>query len=62
MHPDLLGDLARQYDRERLHPAELRHPTDPWRPDLCVRDALRRARSRLGARLVDVGVHLMVLT
>lgn len=62
MHPDLLGALARQRDRDRLRPAEFRPPAEPWRPDLDARDALRRARSRLGAVLVDVGVHLMVVT
>jgi hypothetical protein len=62
MHPDLLGALARQRDRELLHPSELRHRTDPWRPDLDARAAFRRARSRLGAALVDVGVHLMAAT
>lgn len=61
MHPDLLGALARQRDRELLHPVELRQP-DPWRPDLDAREALRSARSRLGAALVDVGVHLMAAT
>ncbi len=62
MHPDLLGALARQHDRELLRPAEFRHTTDRSRPDLYVRDVLRRARSRVGATLVDVGVHLMTLT
>lgn len=62
MHPDLLGALARQHDRELLRPAEFRHPSDPWRPDLDARDALRRARARIGAALVDAGVHLMALT
>lgn len=62
MHPDLLGALARQQDRELLRPAEFRHPADPWRPDLDARDAFRRARSRVGAALVDIGVHLMVAT
>jgi hypothetical protein len=59
MHPDLLGALARQHDRERLRPEELRPPADPWRPDLDARFALRRARARLGAALVDLGVHFM---
>jgi hypothetical protein len=62
MHPELLGALARQRHREHLPPAGLRHPADPWRPSVDARDALRRARSRLGAVLVDLGVHLMVAT
>ena len=62
MHPDLLGALARHRDRELLQPAEFRHPTDPWRPDLDAREVLRRARARVGAALVDLGVHLMAVT
>jgi hypothetical protein len=62
MHPDLFGALARQRDRELRHPRELPLTADPWRPDLDARDALLRARSRLGAALVDLGVHLMVAT
>ncbi len=62
MHPDLLGALARQRDQELPLPSELEHRTDPWRPDLDARDALRRIRSRIGSALVDVGVHLMSLT
>lgn len=62
MHPDLLGALARQRNQGLPRPGELEHRTDPWRPDLDARDALRRLRSRLGSTLVDVGVHLMTFT
>lgn len=62
MHPDYLGALARQRDREILRPAEFRRPVQPWRGALDVRAGLRRASSRLGARLVDMGVHLMATT
>jgi hypothetical protein len=62
MHPDLLGALARQRDREHLRPAEFRDPVDKWRPALDAQHALRRVRSRVGAVLVDVGVHLMAVT
>ncbi|HVC13351.1 MAG TPA: hypothetical protein VND62_00660 [Acidimicrobiales bacterium] len=62
MHPDLLGALARLHDRELLRPAEFRQPDDPWRPHLGARDALRRARTRVGGVLVDLGVHLMLVT
>lgn len=62
MHPDLLGALARQRDRELLRPAEFRHPTHPWRPHLDARAMLRRVRARVGETLVDLGVHLMVVT
>lgn len=62
MHPDLLGALARQREREHLRPAEFRDPVDPWRPARDARHALRRVRSRVGALLVDMGVHLMAVT
>ncbi len=62
MHPDLLGALARQRDRDLLCPAEPADLRVPWRPDLGARDAFRRARARVGAALVDVGVHLMAAT
>lgn len=62
MHPDLLGTLARQRDRNLRCPAELPDLRDPWPPDLSARDALRRARARVGAALVDVGVHLVATT
>lgn len=62
MHPQLLGALARQRDRDLLRPAEFRHPEDPWRPDLDVRDALRRVRRNVGGVLLDMGVHLMAAT
>jgi len=62
MNPDFLAALARQRDWDLRHPAEARHVRDTWRPDLDAREALRRARARVGAALVDLGVHLMVVT
>ncbi len=62
MHPDMLGALARHHERELRQRAEPRHPNDPWRQALDAREPLRRARARIGAMLVDLGVHLMVVT
>jgi hypothetical protein len=60
MHPDLLGALARQRDRELLQRAP--QPSAPWRRTFNAREALRAARARAGAALVDLGVRLMAMT
>ncbi|MDA8312736.1 MAG: hypothetical protein M0Z46_19430 [Actinomycetota bacterium] len=62
MHPDLLGALARDRDRELLHHGGPSQSTDACQPLLLAREALQEARARLGATLVDIGVHLMAVT
>lgn len=63
MHPEILGALARQHNRERTSQVRLRTPPTvardwwPERPGM-----LRRARRQLGSMLLDVGLHLMVAT